>query len=438
MGISLITPFFLGFAALLAPAGDQESELERLKKRIEELERKYEQSAEESWIYRQAKDEKSPQYSKPFALRFGRSTYLGGYVDLEFKDQQGSDATFDNHRLIPFIFSDISDRVKFATEIEYEHTGHEVEVEFAFMDFLLAMPDTKAEETFSLNLRAGAILMPIGRLNLYHDSPILDTTERPLVDQFVIPTTLADPGVGFWGGYDSGEFKIDYELYLTNGFKGMNETGSTVLFDRSKGLKGGKPSSDKIGSAFRDNNSNKAVTGRLGIMPYLGIDSGLSMQNGAYNDDDETLTIYALDAVVQLGALANIFGLSGSTAETLHKFRLSGEYAYADIDRDTLAKTKGVPSDMYGYYYQLDYRFMPDFLKTLMGGLANDESTYTLVYQFNLVDLDGSGTKRNVYGINYRLDKYSVVKLEYQQNDELRALKEDRNNAWLLSFATYF
>ena len=70
------------------------------------------------------------QYGKPFLRRFGRNTYLGGYMDheLQFNEKQdkatgGKEHTFDQHRLIPFIYSDVSDRVKFATEIEFEHGG---------------------------------------------------------------------------------------------------------------------------------------------------------------------------------------------------------------------------------------------------------------------------------------------------------------------------
>ena len=64
------------------------------------------------------------QYGKPFLRRFGRNTYIGGYMDheLKFQEKQGGKEskahTFDQHRLIPFIYSDVSDRVKFATEIE--------------------------------------------------------------------------------------------------------------------------------------------------------------------------------------------------------------------------------------------------------------------------------------------------------------------------------
>jgi hypothetical protein len=63
------------------------------------------------------------QYGKPFLRRFGRNTYIGGYMDHELEFDENGNHTFDQHRLIPFIYSDVSDRVKFATEIELEHGG---------------------------------------------------------------------------------------------------------------------------------------------------------------------------------------------------------------------------------------------------------------------------------------------------------------------------
>src|SRR3990167_5732413 len=64
------------------------------------------------------------QYTKPFARRFGRNTYVGGYMDFQFRaSEEDSKNGFDQTRFIPFIFSDISDRVKLAAEIEFEHGG---------------------------------------------------------------------------------------------------------------------------------------------------------------------------------------------------------------------------------------------------------------------------------------------------------------------------
>ncbi|HEX2721942.1 MAG TPA: hypothetical protein VHM24_03430, partial [Gemmatimonadaceae bacterium] len=115
-------------------------------------------------------------YGKPFVRRFGSGTAIGGYVDLEFSTNFTTKArSFDQHRLVPFIYSEITDRLHFGTEIEFEHGvkienadgeaegAGEINVEFATMDYRFFE---------GLNLRGGVILSPLGRFNLVHDSPL--------------------------------------------------------------------------------------------------------------------------------------------------------------------------------------------------------------------------------------------------------------------------
>ncbi|MCP4365999.1 MAG: hypothetical protein GY800_11985, partial [Planctomycetes bacterium] len=69
----------------------------------------------------------SPQfggvYTKPFVRRLGRNTYLGGYMDASYRAQENSNNRFEVLRFVPFIYADVSDRVKVAAEIEFEHGG---------------------------------------------------------------------------------------------------------------------------------------------------------------------------------------------------------------------------------------------------------------------------------------------------------------------------
>ena len=123
---------------------------------------------------------------------------VGGYMDIEFRADRGGSG-FDQRRFVPFIYAQVSDRVHVASEIEFEHGGFvagdketdgEIKIEFATVDFTLSE---------AVNLRGGVILSPLGRLNAHHDAPLLDLTERPLVDRNIIPTTLSESGLGFFG-----------------------------------------------------------------------------------------------------------------------------------------------------------------------------------------------------------------------------------------------
>src|SRR3989338_7038276 len=59
-------------------------------------------------------------YTKPVWRRFGRGTYVGGYMDHELVVEQGKTSMFRAHRLIPFFYADVAPRIRFATEIEFE------------------------------------------------------------------------------------------------------------------------------------------------------------------------------------------------------------------------------------------------------------------------------------------------------------------------------
>ena len=189
-------------------------------------------------------------------------------MDFEVTDCNGSakdcseGLEFDQVRFIPFIYSQVTDRIQVAAEIEFEHGGTdnnqddgEVKVEFATFDYLI--------EDW-VNFRAGILLTPLGRFNLLHDSPLNDLTHRPLVSRFIIPTTLSEAGLGLYGTfYPTRLSKVDYEFYLTNGFDGNNK-----LFSEKDGTSKSK------GSEKTDNNENKAIVARIGVSPFLGVEVG--------------------------------------------------------------------------------------------------------------------------------------------------------------------
>ena len=371
------------------------------------------------------------QYGKPFLRRFGRNTYMGGYMDHELEFDENGNHTFDQHRLIPFIYSDVSDRVKFATEIEIEHGGPQtpggvqnskgdIKIEFATIDFL--MNDW-------VNFRSGIILAPLGKFNLVHDSPLQDLTDRPMVSTNIIPTTLSEAGAGFFGTFYPTELsKLDYEIYFVNGFSaedGGTTSGSGLNFIRNS-----------RGSVQDDNNRNPAILGRLAYSPFLGLEVGLSAHVGDIDQHGgNTMAIKAVDWTYQRGA-----------------FELVGEYAHASIEREGFvngaAKSDLFNGDMWGYYVEPRYHFMPQLLKDVAPTFFTDNSTFTAVVRLGGLDIDrptpGSGDLRKTRltpGINFRFTEDTVFKAEYQFNWEAdRTLDEAdvSNDSLVFSVATYF
>lgn len=365
-------------------------------------------------------------YSKPFILQGGRKVFVGGYFDIEFVNKSGKDSFFDQHRLIPFIYGDISPNLKFATEIEFEHGGTnsnqgdgEIKVEFAHVDYLF---------TEWINFRGGIILTPLGKFNLVHDSPLNDLTDRPLVDTFIFPTTLSEAGVGFFGDfYPTENSKLNYEIYVINGFDANDSRDPNKVndaFDTKKGIRNTR------GSQKSDNNNNKAVAGRVAFSPILGAEVGGSFHLGTWDDaSDEWLSVYGLDATFQKGP-----------------FELLGEVGRADIELPDNVKAFNagaaaddvIPEDLFGYYLQANYHFMFDVLREMASFVFRDESTFTLVFRWDDVDLDGPKGQRERYtvGLNFRPIESTVFKLDYQFNEGDR--EDDRLDAFLFSMATYF
>jgi hypothetical protein len=353
-------------------------------------------------------------YTKPFLKRFGRNTYVGGYVDLEYQDSENATKNFDQVRLIPFIYADISERVKFATEIEFEHGGTnnnqgdgEVKVEFATMDYLI---------NDWVNFRGGILLSPLGRYNLLHDSPLQEIATRPIVDRFIIPTTLSESGAGLYGSFYPTEVsKLDYELYLTNGFKGLTAQGVSNI-DTSNGLR------DARGSQQANLKDALSFVGRLTYSPFLGLDIAYSTHLGHYDQlRDNVLWISAADITYQNGPL-----------------ELLAEFAYDAIERDTFAIASGVPDDLWGYYLQANYRFMPKSLQELAPTIFRDESTFALVARWDQVNMDGNTKQRVTPGVTFRPISDMVFGLNYQVNRDNGShgrVQDDVLEAW---FATYF
>ena len=371
------------------------------------------------------------QYGKPFLRRFGRNTYLGGYMDMELQFTENGENFFRQHRLIPFIYSDVSDRVKFAMELEIEDGGPqttggiqgskgEIKIEFATIDFLI---------TDWINYRAGIILSPLGKFNLVHDSPLQDLTARPMVNRRIIPTTLSEAGMGFFGTFYPTEMsKLDYEIYAVNGFSAADDSGVVGAGDSF--IRSAR------GSQKSDNNSNPAIVGRVAFSPFLGLELGVSVHTGYIDDHDSNrLTIKAFDWTYQKGP-----------------FELVGEYAHASIEREGAFDNDTENSalyngDMWGYYIEPRYHFMPQTFKDLAPTFFTDDSTFTAVVRWGELNvnqpLPNAGDRRRTRltpGFNFRYTEDTVFKAEYQINWEAGRVTtpEVSNNVLLFSVATYF
>lgn len=361
-------------------------------------------------------------YAKPF-LSAPKAT-VGGYVDVMYNilSRQNLDNpsrnSFGQQRLVPFIYADITDRIKFAAEIELERGGPNapqgtdgsIQIEFAQLDYLV---------NEMVNVRGGILLMPVGKFNLLHDSPLNDLVDRPMVSRIIIPSTWFEAGAGIYGTfYPSALSKIDYEVYAVNG---MSQTAGAIT---DLGVRSAR------GSVSRDRDDNKAVVGRVAFSPMLGIEVAGSGYHGQYKPSagaigSGVIDIFAVDWTLQRGP-----------------FELIGEAAWSRISNNNATGVAGNgigPAGMFGYYIQGNYHFMPEILKRLAPTHFSDASTFTATVRWEQVDTDtdnrtngGGNTLGNrreldrlTVGLNFRPIEDVVFKVNWQyntQNDNARGL----------------
>lgn len=247
-------------------------------------------------------------------LRSDRVT-VGGYGDFQFRTPSlneradgGGTSTFQSTRFVLGVAAVLSQKqnITFNSEIEYELGTSEIDVEQAFISW-------RARPEF--DFRGGIIVPPIGRFNTYHDSNLNITTLRPLINQFIVPTAYRDAGVGVRGVFRlPREMKLSYEADVLNGMQALNADGKATPFSR---LLGQSSAAEPGLIALQATRNGKAVAGRVGFSPMLGLEFGLSTYAGTFSAQDDpkkSATIVFFDASFQHGP-----------------FVLNGEYGRSNI-----------------------------------------------------------------------------------------------------------
>ncbi|MHC4392229.1 MAG: hypothetical protein ACYS22_13065, partial [Planctomycetota bacterium] len=115
-----------------------------------------------------------------------------------------------------------------------------------------------------------------------------------------------------------------------------------------------------------------------------------------------------------------------------------GEFARAEISRNTAARAAGVPDDLWGIYGQVNYHFMFEVLQEALPQFFTEEATFTTVVRFDHTELGSDRRERITFGFNVRPIEDTVIKFDYQLNFEDWSRSRERNDAFLMSFASYF
>ncbi len=368
-------------------------------------------------------------YNRPFITSVGR-TSVGGYAEGNtnyfVEDGVGDGFSMEFRRFNIFLFAPVGRRLRFLSELEFEHGTEEIAIETAQLDFQVDP---------ALVLRAGILLPPIGAFNQNHDSPRWEFIDRPLVSTRVIPSTLSEIGFGANGRLTPGGaargLTLTYDAYLTNGLG-----DGVVLNDEGRTLLAAGKREEQFGE---DNNGSPALSGRVAVQqPRLG-EVGLSYYGGVYNSfqaDGETL-----DEKRRL----SITALDFSTA--FRAVSVRGEIAATRVNvADDLAELFG--EGQWGAHVDV---VAPVWRPRFLGFLGLRNATLNAALRLEHVDYNTgtfSSTRRRIYdevtavvpGLSFRPTPGTVFKANYRRHwtRDLLGNPAAVMGGYQFGFATYF
>ena len=185
-----------------------------------------------------------------------------GYMETHLNHDGLNPTTFDFHRFVLLFGHGFGDRIRFWSELEFEHAfvegreiSGEVALEQAYLDFLIHP---------KFNFRAGMLLAPVGIINERHEPPSFNGVERPFVDTFIIPSTWFGSGGGFVGDLGKG---FAYKAYL------MTSLDAT-RFSAEEGFREGRQ------NGFFESARHMAPVARLEYRGVPGLNVGGSFWTG--------------------------------------------------------------------------------------------------------------------------------------------------------------
>jgi hypothetical protein len=362
-------------------------------------------------------------YNRPFIGIGNSKTAVGGYLEANLNyfivDGVPEGYSMEMRRFNIFLYSSISKRIRFLSELEFEHGTQEINLETAIIDFNFHP---------SFNFRGGILLPQIGIFNANHDSPRWDFIDRPLSSTLIIPSTLSEVGFGILGKFYLGDNFITYNANLTNGLQDgiiYNESGRTNL------------NSGKVPEIFsEDNNGQPMLNGRISFANRKSGEIGLSYYGGVYN------TYKIDDLIIDSKRRLDLFALDLSA--NVLKGNISAEYVWANID---------VPQGVDEIYGEVQNAGFIDFGYPILEGkfLNYQNAKLVLSIRGEVVDLnygkfDITNKPRrdeiwaNSFGVGFRPTASTMFKLNYRYiwNFDLLGNPPEETAGIQFGFASYF
>jgi hypothetical protein len=333
-------------------------------------------------------NENTQTISQELVNKISEGVSIGGYAQIDYNEPDGAaPGKLDVHRMIMFLGYKFNDKVSFMSEIEYEHVS-EVYIEQAYLKY-------KANENF--NVLAGLMLVPMGIINEFHEPTTFYGVERPNVDNYIVPTTWREIGIGFSGKIDNASLK--YQAYLFNGFKSYAK-GAGILRGTDGFRKGRQKGAESI-----VNSPNLST--KLDYYGITGLRLGLSGYFGKTQTDDSSIE----------GSTVGISMIGLDARYKYNNFELRGQYIHTnltDTEEYNLLTGKDLGSEMYGLYGEVAYSFNLKGVEKLTPFLRYEKHNTHADTAGILVANDAFDRDEIIFGLNYKVANGAAFKIDYQ------------------------
>lgn len=302
-------------------------------------------------------------------------TQIAGYGELHYNNvssDSGDSQEIDFHRFVLFFGHEYSDRVRFFSELELEHSlagdgkPGEIELEQAYVEYSL---------TDNVHARTGLFLLPLGIMNEAHEPSTFYGVERNTIENIILPSTWWEAGVGVRGNLANG---LSWDAGVHSGLA-MPTEGSNAFRVRSGRQKVAKAKA-----------SDMATTLRLKYTGLPGLELAASYQ---YQSDPSQIAGDGLDS-------GQLF-----TAHAMYQRERFGLRAlYGAWKFDGVAVEAADADEQYGWYIEPSFR-------------ASDSWGFYARYEDVDAARDQDKFTQSEVGFNYWPIENVVLKMDYRSRE---------------------
>ncbi len=331
-------------------------------------------------------------------VRSSNPTVLSGYGNVRYhRNLTNQESMMNVDRIVLFVGHRFNKRISFFSELEIEdckvaggELGGEIAMEQAFLKF-----DINSNNYIS----TGLFIPRVGIINENHLPTTFNGNERPFVENYIIPATWREIGIGYYGN-STKIAGLNYSASLMNGL-------NASAFEKGNGIRGGRYEG-------REANAN-ALSANAAILYYRG---GLRFQISGYYGGSTGISKFASDTTgLKNGAFSNPVSLFESNIQyRFHGFTLKALAAYVHIDNAygiNATYKNDTPESIFGAYGELGYNLLHKTEKNLTLFTRYENLNMNMKLPSNVARDESINRQYLVSGITFQPHKGVSIKFDY-------------------------